>query len=137
MARDVRKGTGSLVPTMSSALLICLAVAVAALGRIRLKSEENRLYGDINRIEAQLQDARRLNRKLQSDYEVLTSSLGLNARMREMNLNLMMPGDAARVVQPEPGMGTPSAPEMAWRPARPEPQVAAGGGEVATQSRNR
>lgn len=131
MARSSNKPSSSLVPTVSSALLVCLAVAVAALGRIRLKSEENRLYTDINRIEAQIQEVRRLNRKLQGDYEILTSSAGLTARVREMNLQLVMPGDAARVVLPEPGSRAPFPSTMAWSPSAP----AASPGTMAVKSR--
>lgn len=114
MARETRRRSASLAPTVSSALIVCVAVAVAALGRIRLKSEESRLYGEINRIETQLQELRRFNRKLQSDYETITSSAELNARVREMNLNLVMPGDAARVVLPEPGEGDAAASSLVW-----------------------
>ncbi len=103
MARSSRKvGGGSLAPTVNSALLICLAVAVAALGRIRLKSEESRLYAEINRLDTQLQELHRSNRKLQIDYETMTSPAGLSTRIRDMHLNLVMPGEDARVVLPEP-----------------------------------
>ncbi len=112
MARSSKKGgSGSLAPTVNSALLICLAVAVAALGRIRLKSEESRLYTEINRLDTQLQELNRSNRKLQIDYETMTSPAGLSGRIREMHLNLVMPGEDARVVLPEPSIG--SAPPTA------------------------
>lgn len=126
MARDNRKSGVSLMPTMSSALLVCMAVAVAALGRIRLKGDENRLYTEINRIESQVHEVRRLNRKLQVDYEILTSPAGLTTRIREMNLHLVMPGDGARVVLPEPLPDGTLPPELAWDAERSGGRVAAG-----------
>ena len=117
MPRDSRKASGvGFAPTMSSALLVCLAVAAAALGRIRLKSEENRLYSEINRLDTQVQETRRANRKLQIDYEILTSPSGLSTRIRDMRLNLVMPGDDARVVLPEPAADGPHPPSLGWRP---------------------
>lgn len=92
-------GYGSAV---SSALVVCLAVGVVLLGRIRLKNEEARLYSEINRTERELDDLRRGNRKLVSDFETLTAPSGLLTRIREMRLDLSMPGDDARIVLPEP-----------------------------------
>lgn len=116
MARESGRkagGGGGYASTMNSALLVCLAVAVAALGRIRLKSEENRLYSEISRLDYRLQELRRLNRKLQIDYEILTSPAGLNTRIREMRLDLVMPGEDARVVLPEPSASHAPSPSMA------------------------
>jgi hypothetical protein len=121
MARESTRKSGAAgnsgyASTMNSALLVCLAVAVAALGRIRLKSEENRLYSEISRLDYRLQEMRRLNRKLQNDYETLTSSSGLNTRIREMRLDLVMPGEDARVVLPEPPGGEGLVQSIAARP---------------------
>lgn len=126
MAREsARKSGGSgntgYASTMNSALLVCLAVAVAALGRIRLKSEENRLYSEISRLDYRVQELRRLNRKLQNDYETLTSSSGLHSRIREMRLDLVMPGEDARVVLPEPPPGEPLAESIAAQTAPGSP----------------
>ena len=93
-------GYGSII---SSALVVCLAVGVVLLGRIRLKNEEARVYAEISRTEREIDDLRRLNRKLALDYETLTAPRGLAARIREMRLDLAMPGDDARIVLPEPG----------------------------------
>lgn len=126
MARETnRKSAGvSYAPTVNSAVLVCLAVAVAALGRIRLKSEENRLYSEINRVEFQIQELRRSNRKLQVDYEILTSPAGLSGRIREMRLDLVMPGEDARVVLPEPATDTPFPQALVLHPTGAAGQLA-------------
>ncbi len=126
MARSAKKSGAGFGSTVSSAIVICLAVAVAALGRIRLKTEENRMYGEINRLDGQLQELRRSNRKLQVDYEFLTSPAGLSARIKEMQLDLVMPGNDARVVLPEPG-GEPPLPHAYAGPASGEGAILAMG----------
>ncbi len=88
--------------TVSSALVVCLAVGVVLLGRIRLKNEEARVYAEISRTEREIDALRRGNRKLAMDYETLTAPSGLVARIREMRLDLAMPGEDARIVLPEP-----------------------------------
>ncbi len=106
-----KSGGAGYASAMSSAAVVCFAVAAVALGRIRLKSEESRAYAEINRLDVMIQDTRRANRKLQVDHEILTSPAGLSGRVREMRLNLVMPGDDARVVLPEPASdgGLPQA----------------------------
>ncbi len=104
--------------TVSSALVICLAVGVVLLGRIRLKNEEARLYSEINRTEFDVNELRRGNRKLASDLETLTSPAGLRARIREMRLDLSMPGDDARIVLPEP-LAEPGLPAAFPAPGLP------------------
>lgn len=89
-------------PTVTSAILICLAAAVALLGHVRLKAELDRLYADITKLDRQVADTRRNNRKLQIDYDTMTSPSGLSARIRELHLDLSMPLDDARIVLPEP-----------------------------------
>lgn len=127
MARESGKRPkgGGYASAVNSALVICVAVAVVALGRIRLKSEESRLYAEMNRLDYQLQETRRANRRLQIEYETLTSSRGLSARIRDMRLNLVMPGDDARVVLPEPteDRGLPQA--LALHPAPERPALVA------------
>lgn len=93
--------------TVTSAVLVCFAVAVALLGHIRLKGELNRLDSEINRLDRRLAELRRSNNKLEMDYEVLVSPAGLSSRLREMRLNLVMPGDNARIVLPEPDAEPP------------------------------
>ena len=88
--------------TVSSALVVCLAVGVVLLGRIRLKNEEARVYAEISQTEREIDALRRGNRKLLMDYETLTAPSGLVARIREMRLDLAMPGEDARIVLPEP-----------------------------------
>jgi hypothetical protein len=108
MARETRKKTtGALAPTVTSALMICLAAALALLGQIRLKADLHRLYSGISNLDRQVAQVRRLNHKLEVDYEMLTSSAGLNNRLRDLQLNLIMPGDNARVVLPEPKVDPP------------------------------
>ena len=77
--------------TVSSALVVCLAVGVVLLGRIRLKNEEARVYAEISQTEREIDALRRGNRKLLRDYETLTAPSGLVARIREMRLDLAMP----------------------------------------------
>lgn len=96
------KSTPSYLTTVSSALVVCLAVGVVLLGRIRLKNEEARVYAEISRTEREIDDLRRNNRKLTVDYETLIAPSGLLARIREMGLDLATPGDDARIVLPEP-----------------------------------
>lgn len=108
MARETRrKTTGALAPTVTSALMICLAAALALLGQIRLKADLHRLYSGISNLDRQVAQVRRLNHKLEVDYEMLTSPAGLNNRLRDLQLNLIMPGDNARVVLPEPKVDPP------------------------------
>jgi len=108
MARETRrKTTGALAPTVTSALMICLAAALALLGQIRLKADLHRLYSGISNLDRQVAQVRRQNHKLQVDYEMLTSPAGLNNRLRDLQLNLIMPGDNARVVLPEPKVDPP------------------------------
>ena len=101
MARESRKKkkAGVLAPTVTSALLICLAAALALLVQIRLKADLHRLYNEINTLDRQVAQARRVNQKLQVDYEMLTSPAGLHSRLRDLRLNLIMPGEDARVVR--------------------------------------
>ncbi|MGE3312032.1 MAG: hypothetical protein AB7O66_18870 [Limisphaerales bacterium] len=107
-ARDSRKKrTGALAPTVTSALMICLAAALALLVQIRLKADLHRLYGGISALDRQVAQARRMNHKLEVDYEMLTSPAGLNNRLRDLQLNLIMPGENARVVLPEPRIEPP------------------------------
>ncbi len=108
MARETRKKkTGALGPTVTSALMICLAAALALLVQIRLKADLHRLYGGISALDRQVAQVRRLNHKLEVDYEMLTSPAGLNNRLRDLQLNLIMPGENARVVLPEPRIEPP------------------------------
>jgi hypothetical protein len=103
MARNPRKtsrrGYASIV---TSALLVSLSAAIALLGNIRLKGELNRLDTEIGQLDRSLGEQRRSNRKLRMDYETLVSSAGLSSRLQEMQLNLVMPGENARIVLPEP-----------------------------------
>lgn len=115
--RNPRPG-GGYASTVSSALVICLAVGVVLLGRIRLKNEEARRYSEINRTEDALNQLRRFNLKLVSDLETLTSPAGLHARILEMRLDLSMPGDDARIVLPEP-LGEPGLPGPTPAPSLP------------------
>lgn len=101
---------------MTSGVIICLAVAVSLLGYIRLKGELNRLDTDINRLDRQLAELRRSNHKLEMDYAMIVSPSGLNNRLREMRLFLVMPGENARVVLPEPQI---EAPPVSAAPSRP------------------
>ncbi len=108
MARETRKkNSGALAPTVTSALMICLAVALALLVQIRLKADLHRLYTGISALDRQVAQVRRMNHKLQVDYEMLTSPAGLNNRLRDLQLNLIMPGENARVVLPEPRVDPP------------------------------
>ncbi len=109
MARDSQRDRSrpGYAPTVTSAVLICLAAAVSLLGHVRLKAELDRLYADITKLDRQTAEARRFNRKLQSDFETLTSPAGLSARLREMHLDLTMPGDDLRIVLPEPAAEPP------------------------------
>lgn len=108
MAREARKKkSGALAPTVTSALMICLAAALALLVQIRLKADLNRLYTGISTLDRQVAQVRRFNHKLQVDYEMLTSPAGLNNRLRDLQLNLIMPGENARVVLPEPRIDPP------------------------------
>lgn len=104
MARDSQRDRSrpGYAPTVTSAMLICLAAAISLLGHIRLKAELDRLYADITKLDRQTAEARRFNRKLQSDFVTLTSPAGLSARLREMRSDLTMPGDDLRIVLPEP-----------------------------------
>lgn len=108
MAREAKKKkAGTLGPTVTSALMICLAAALALLVQIRLKADLHRLYTDISTLDRQVAQVRRANHKLQVDYEMLTSPAGLNNRLRDLRLNLIMPGEDARVVLPEPRLDPP------------------------------
>ena len=108
MAREARKKkSGALAPTVTSALMICLAAALALLVQIRLKADLHRLYTGISTLDRQVAQVRRLNHKLEVDYEMLTSPAGLNNRLRDLQLNLIMPGENARVVLPEPRVDPP------------------------------
>lgn len=103
MAREPRKKKpGALGPTVTSALMICLAAALALLVQIRLKADLHRLYTEISALDRQVAQAKRANHKLRVDYDMLTSPAGLNNRLRDLQLNLIMPGEDARVVLPEP-----------------------------------
>jgi hypothetical protein len=113
MARNRRlTNLTGITSAVTSGIIICLAVAVSLLGYIRLKGELSRLDTDINRLDRQLVELRRANKKLEMDYATIVSPSGLNNRLREMRLILVMPGDNARVVLPEPRNDDPSAP--AW-----------------------
>lgn len=127
MARESRKKkqkAGVLAPTVTSALMICLAAALALLVQIRLKADLHRLYNEINTLDRQVAQTRRVNQKLQVDYEMLTSPAGLHSRLRDLRLNLIMPGEDARVVLPEPRVET--SPVLA--PEMPDAAVGASGG---------
>ncbi|MBL9138602.1 MAG: hypothetical protein JNK85_22225 [Verrucomicrobiales bacterium] len=103
MARNRRlTNLTGITSVMTSGVIVCLAVAVSLLGYIRLKGELNRLDTDINRLDRQLSELRRANHKLEMDYATIVSPSGLNNRLREMRLILVMPGENARVVLPEP-----------------------------------
>ena len=97
--RTVHRGYAT---TVTSGLLISLAVALALLGNIRLKDDLNRLEAEIGRLDRELAIRKRGNERLRMDYETLVSAEGLNQRVREMRLDLVMPGDDARIVLPEP-----------------------------------
>lgn len=103
MRRETRSPRRAMAPTVTSGLIVCIAVALALLGHIRLKAELDRLYTGIGRLDRELAEARRANEKLQVDLTTLTSPDGLGSRLRKLRLDLVMPGDDARVVLPEPG----------------------------------
>lgn len=113
MPRSPRKQpppSGGYVATVTSGVLISLAVTIALLAHIRLKDELHRIESGISQLEEQLIKQKRENDRLQNDYDVLVSSDGLNKRLREMRLNLVMPGDGARVVLAEPTVEAPKNP---------------------------
>src|SRR5690606_38156402 len=97
----VATGLGS---TVTSMVLVCLAAGAALLGYIRLKAELGRLEMEIGAVDRELMARRRSNEKLRADYEALVSSDGLNRRIIAMNLDLVMPGENARVVLSEPAV---------------------------------
>lgn len=97
---------------LASAALVCLAVAVALLGHLRLKGEIYRMDAENSRLEHALVEARKTNVRLQNDYETLISPRGLEDRIRDMRLRLIMPGDVARVVLPEPRADEPAPPSL-------------------------
>lgn len=103
-SRTPRTGTGrgGYATIVTSALLVSGAVAIALLGNIRLKDELNRLETEIGRLDREVAARKRSNRRLLMDYETLVSSAGLNSRMQAMRLDLVMPGESARVILPEP-----------------------------------
>ncbi len=103
MPRSPKKpGRRGYAAIFTSALTVSLAAAIALLCNIRLKEELNRLETDIGRLDHQLALRKRINRKSRMDYETLVSSSGLNLRVQEMGLDLVMPDENARIVLPEP-----------------------------------
>ncbi|MCC7376993.1 MAG: hypothetical protein IT581_20200 [Verrucomicrobiales bacterium] len=117
MARNRRlTNLTGITSAVTSGVMICLAVAVSLLGYIRLKGELSRLDTDINRLDRQLAELRRFNNKLEMDYAMIVSPSGLNNRLREMRLILVMPGDNARVVLPEPSGENAAEPAVGSRP---------------------
>jgi hypothetical protein len=116
-------GAGGYATVITSGLLVCLAAGVSLLGHIRLKAELNRLEGDVAVLERQLGERRAHNLRLSRDYETLISSAALDRRIQEMGLNLVMPGDGARVVLPEPDLDA-GHPEMNAPSARSHSQLA-------------
>ena len=88
--------------TIASVAVICVSVALALLAQVRLKDELNRLDRDISKLDRQINEQRKQNQKLQADYQFLVSSVGLNHRVRDMQLSLIMPREDARVILPEP-----------------------------------
>lgn len=116
MARNRRlTNLPGITSAVTSGVMICLAVAVSLLGYIRLKGELSRLDTDINRLDRQLAELRRFNNKLEMDYAMIVSPSGLNNRLREMRLILVMPGDNARVVLPEPSGENAAEPAVGSR----------------------
>ncbi|MCC6232056.1 MAG: hypothetical protein IT580_05400 [Verrucomicrobiales bacterium] len=103
MARNPRRTPApGYTSTIASVVLICISVALALLAQIRLKDELNRLDRDLSKLDRQITEQRKLNQKLVSDYQFLVSSSGLENRVREMRLSLVMPTEDARVILPEP-----------------------------------
>ena len=140
MARKSSRPPGvSYTSTVTSALLICVAVAIALLGNIRLKSEQSSLEVQIMRLERAIGDADKSNAKLQLDYEQLISQSGLDQRIRLMRLQLNLPGNDARIILPEPVSDTPP-PVMADKgratfPVIRSPSGAGGGPQIRGSAR--
>lgn len=126
MPRERSKPAGEgYASIVGSGLLLVLAVAAVLLGRSKLKNDESALYVDISKLERQLDEVRRANGKLLVDYATLTAPGSLAARIRDMRLGLIMPGDDARVILPEPNavQTAMAAPPPTARPgANPMPR---------------
>lgn len=103
MSRNPRRPAAhGYAATIASVAVICVSVALALLAQVRLKDELNRLDRDITRLDRQINEQKKQNQKLQADYQFLVSSAGLNHRVRDMQLSLIMPREDARIVLPEP-----------------------------------
>ncbi|MBX3745038.1 MAG: hypothetical protein KF833_06985 [Verrucomicrobiae bacterium] len=105
MARTRNRGakrTVGYASTVTSGLLVCFAVAVALLGYIRLKGDLHRMETELGNLDRTMARLKRDHERLHLDYETMVSSAGLDQRVRAMRLNLVTPGESARVVLPEP-----------------------------------
>lgn len=118
--RSVRKAAGC-ASTVTSGLLVCLAVAVVLLGYIRLKGDLHRMETELGALDRTLARQMRDHERLRLDYETMVSAAGLDQRVRAMRLDLIMPGESARVVLPEPPR-EPLGPEHGPGPERVWPR---------------
>ncbi len=107
MPRNPRRPSHDYAATIASVALICISVALALLAQVRLKDELNRLDRDVTRLDRQITEQKKLNQKLQADYQFLVSSAGLTHRVRDMQLSLVVPAEDARIVLPEPTLEPP------------------------------
>ena len=115
-----RKKNGSNVrfgPALK-AVLICLITCGLGLGYVWQKQQINTLGGQIKENEIKLEELRRVNKDLGDRLAYLMSPQELDARLRQLNLDLQVPLPQQIVVLVDPG-----TPVARARTREPQPDL--------------
>ena len=105
-----------LVPALK-ALFLCLLIGGSGVGYVWQKNQIHELGRQIKKQEIALEELQRRNKQRRDKLDELRSPPRLDARIKQLNLGLVLPQQAQIVRLPEP-MPT----ESAWRAARGLPE---------------
>ena len=103
MARNRKSQSAAvrLVPAIK-ALFICLVVGGSGIGYVWQKNQIHELGAQRKKLEVALEEKKRLNKQRRDRLNDLQSPRKLEARIKQMNLGLVLPQQSQIVRLPEP-----------------------------------
>ena len=103
MARNRKSQSAAvrLVPAIK-ALFLCLVVGGSGIGYVWQKNQIRELGAQRKKLEVALEERKRLNKKCRDALNELQSPRMLEARIKKMNLGLVLPQQSQIVRLPEP-----------------------------------
>jgi hypothetical protein len=106
--RKSRSTAIRLVPALK-AFFLCLLIGGSGVGYVWQKNQIHELGRQIKRREMVLEESHRLNKKRRDKLDELRSPPMLDARVRQLNLGLVLPQQTQIVRLPEPTPNEPAS----------------------------